>query len=78
MQGANNPGWLSPYSAQATGSTTEKLEFGSRQGQNIFSSFLYSVKTESGADPAGSIQWVPGCSPQGVKLTTHVHLVPIL
>jgi hypothetical protein len=44
---------------------TEELEFDSRKRQNIFSSFLYSVKTDSGADPASCPVSIGVLSPGG-------------
>jgi hypothetical protein len=54
------------------------LGFNSRQGQEIF---FYSTASRLAQDPTQLlIQWVPGLFPrgwsrQGVKLTTHLHLV---
>jgi hypothetical protein len=39
--------------------------------------FLFTTASRPALEPAKPpIQWVPGALPQGVKLTTHLHLVP--
>jgi hypothetical protein len=56
------------------GWTIGVLGFDSRQGLGIFLFTTVSRKALGPTQPP--IQWVPGALSRGVKLTTHLHLVP--
>jgi hypothetical protein len=65
----------------ATGWTTKESRLNSRQEQEIFLSSIMSRPALEPTQPP--VQWVPGAvypgiKRQGVKLTTLLHLVPML